>query len=128
MKLDDVVIGRTHNSNNGVRIGIVLELIPAQGPCNVKIMLLGSWVQLLSGAMMLKADRSIAGKDGKPETLTLRTGIDYADTKELLRVKDCYRMLEAVLKYGVFDCPYFNSDRIYGNGLDCSTAEPPNID
>lgn len=102
IKVDEIVIGPTHNSEGHLRVGVVLELMPAQGPCNVKLMVLGAWSLLASGQAMLQ---TTGHYDGKP--LTLKTGIDYADAKDLFRVDDCYKMLDAVLDHGGWNSPYF---------------------
>lgn len=119
IKVDEIVVGRTHNSEGHLRIGVVMELMPAQGPCNVKLMVLGAWSLLASGQVMLQ---TTAHLNGKP--LTLKTGIDYADAKELYRVDDCYSMLDAVLDHGQWDSPYMR----YKFSSDSPTALPVDTD
>ncbi len=36
-QVGDWVVGKTHNSNGHLVIGIVRELMPKQGPCNVRL-------------------------------------------------------------------------------------------
>ncbi len=119
IKVDEIVVGRTHNSEGYLRVGVVLELMPAMGPCNVKLMLLGAWSLLASGAAMLKTTVHF---DGKP--LILKTGIDYADAKELYRIDDCYGMLDAVMDHGGWDSPYMR----YKLSSDSPTALPVDND
>lgn len=112
-KIGDIVIGKTHNSNLKLRIGKVIELNPQRGPCNVKLVIFAlnplSWrdnegdahVQFTGGVLL-----STPLID--PElTHNVEVAVDYADVAELFRVMDCFRSLEAVIKYGSHDSPYF---------------------
>lgn len=95
----DWVIGPTHNSEGKVVIGIVVEEMPKQGPCNVR---LHSWKSFNLRPIEHTDDYRIAlhfQQQGKP--MALDTGsADYADAKELVHVIDAYNMLAAVTDHG----------------------------
>jgi len=112
-KVGDIVIGCTFNSKNRVRIGEVIKLMPEQGSCNVELLIFGfsprcrkdgdgGWQGQFVGSEFLTTVRSI-----EDSCRTIEVAVDYADASELLRVKDCYRMLISICKYGGHDSPYF---------------------
>lgn len=113
-KIGHVVIGKTHNSNGKLRMGKILELMPQQGPCNVKLAIISfapqaapkehdePWFNRFVGSEMLTT-RNLFDN----EKLTLEVAVDYADVREILPCSDCFRMLNAILQYGDWDSSFF---------------------
>ena len=95
VNLGDWVVGRTHNSKGEAVCGIVIEIMPDRGNCNIKI---HSW----------RDDQDY--NEGVPEELVpaheSRGFVDYGDAKEFVRVDDGLRMISAVLDHGNWDGPY----------------------
>jgi hypothetical protein len=99
----DWVVGKTHNSQQRLVIGIVRELMPQQGTCNVR---LECWDR---HNMVPHEERPES-----PDTIMMGSGghlaaprPDYADAAELITVADGYRMVAAVSSCGLWDAPYF---------------------
>jgi len=93
-KVGDWVVGPTHNSNNSIRIGYVIELMPKQGPCNVK---------------MLYWESERIHEDGGGHTIPITEAIpkvDYADAAELILCADGHRMVSAIEGHGKWNGPY----------------------
>jgi hypothetical protein len=92
--LGDWVVGKTHNSQ-GVIVGIVIDMMPQQGPCNIKI---HRW----EGEQNYDA--------GVPEPFIpaqqTRGREDYGDANEFILAADGLRMVSAILGYGNWDGPY----------------------
>jgi hypothetical protein len=92
--IGDWVVGPTHNSNGRARCGLVVEIMPDQGPCNIKIHLWEDEHFTEEGhPRMIKAVDS-RGRD------------DYADAKECIKVEDGLRMVRAVVQWGDYRSPY----------------------
>jgi hypothetical protein len=92
--LGDWVIGKSHNSHGGVICGIVQEMMPQQGPCNIRIHV---W----------KAEYYT--EEGHPVTVPpekSKGGDDYGDAKEFIRADDGLRMISAIVGHGNWDGPY----------------------
>lgn len=114
-KFGHVVIGQTHNSKGAIRLGKIIELMPQQGPCNVKLLVFGfnpiqrpvsdddRWMLKFYGSEILTTVRQLEG-----ENRSIEVAVDYADVSELLRVEDCFRMLNSILRYGEAEAPYFH--------------------
>jgi len=106
--IGDWVVGKTHNSDHKIIVGIVLETMPKQGTCNVRLHVFRSFdfrekkptddghgeVVAVGGA----ADQKSFWLEGRS---------DYADAAELIHVMDGFRMVEAVIGSGNWDAPYF---------------------
>ncbi len=95
VNVGDWVVGKTHNSKDVV-VGIVLEMMPKQGPCNIKI---HRWEEDL---MIDDADtvRTPAHKTSGV--------VDYADASEFILASDGLKMVKAVIGFGNWDAPYLS--------------------
>lgn len=94
VSLGDWVVGPTHNSDNRIVCGLVVELMPKQGSCNVK---LHAW----------KDEHFM--EEGEPCTIRAVSSSgydDYADCKRLIKVEDGLRMVKAVVQFGTHDSSY----------------------
>lgn len=96
--IGDWVAGPTHNSQGKIRVGIVRELMPEHGPCNVKLHI---WPSEYNPG----DDNGFKGEI--IQSWDSRGREDYADAKELIHVLDSFRMASAVEKYGDWNAPYF---------------------
>jgi len=107
----DVVVGVTHNSEGLLRIGYVLELMPQQGPCNVKLLVVGKGTDHMIGAEKdVPCHRFYNGDILKGIRLSqylMEIAEDYADCVELVTVTDAYKALKAIEQYSRYDSPYF---------------------
>jgi hypothetical protein len=100
VKIGDWAVGISHNSNHCTVCGYVTELMPQQGPCNIKI---------------LRWRNHSFTEDGNPVTFAIgsphnRPIEDYGDAKEFIRVDDGLRMITAVENFGKWDSHYFQSN------------------
>lgn len=102
IKVGELVIGATHNSQGKLRIGRITKLMPQQGPCNVQLLIIGDKGDHFVGSENLKSVREYDGKFH-----TIQIALDYADAKNLYRMDDCYKMMDAVCDHGRHDAPYF---------------------
>lgn len=93
-KVGDWAVGPTHNSGNEPRVGRVLELMPLQGPCNVKLHIWRDRHYTEEGAPVHVPAHKTEGET------------DFADAKELVLCADGYRMLSAIEGHGKWDGPY----------------------
>ena len=114
-KVGDTVIGTTHNSEQKLRLGVVVRLMPEQGPCNVRLLLLNSHEPRGNGIPFAETTTHY---DGKP--IRIATGFDYADVAQLAHVEDCFRLYDAIMKFGVWDSHFINA----GGKLDVPLSEP----
>lgn len=122
----DWVVGPTHNSQSRIAIGIVLELMPQQGPCNLKLRTFpfGAWAKKqenpANGDLQPPFFPNFGGRGIFVEGLSpnssdvnseyLWSHIDFADAAELFRVDDAERMANAVQSYGMWNSPYFGTE------------------
>src|ERR1044071_8397305 len=92
--LGDWFIGPSHNSENKLAIGVVVQMMPKQGPCNVRLITFPSW----GFGVRDSQDESdcITTYSGDGKTLKVEYREDYADAKELVHVMDGFRMVTAV--------------------------------
>lgn len=92
--IGDWVVGVSHNSGHKPIVGIVIEMMPDQGTCNIK---LHRW----SDESFLDAGTRVEVQPqnwhGKP---------DFGDAKEFILCEDGLRMVNAVLGHGNWDGPY----------------------
>jgi hypothetical protein len=93
-RVGDWVFGISHNSDNKPICGLVVELMPKQGSCNIKIHL---W-----------RDEYFTEEGHPRTTLSVDSrGIDdYGDSKEFIAVEDGLRMVKAVVGHGNWNAPY----------------------
>ncbi len=114
-KVGDLVVGVTHNSERKLRVGKVLELMPKQGPCNVRLLAIGTATGLMVGSQNdIEATRFNGGqilratirREGEPPH-ALEIGEDFADCKELFTVSDAFKAANAIHSYALPDSPYF---------------------
>ena len=84
----------SHNSDNKPVCGLVVELMPKQGPCNIKI---HRW-----------EDETFTeqGEWRRIPAVESRGKEDYGDAKEFITVEDGLRMVKAVVQWGNYDSPY----------------------
>ena len=93
--IGDWVVGKTHNSNGQVRVGIVKETMPLQGPCNVKLHVwLSDYLHDDGGQNEHRAPHETRGQD------------DYADCAELIKCSDGLAMVSAVVEHGSWNGKY----------------------
>lgn len=97
--IGDWVVGISHNSNNQTVCGYVIDLMPKQGTCNIKI---------------LRWRHEHYTEEGNPVTIKIgeyghRPIEDYGDAKEFIRVDDGLRMVHAVYGSGNWDSPFFQT-------------------
>lgn len=88
------MVGVSHNSNHRTVCGLVVEMMPKQGPCNIKI---HRW-----------EDEHFT-EEGHPRMIPAvesRGREDYGDAKEFITVEDGLRMVTAVVGHGNWDGPY----------------------
>jgi hypothetical protein len=83
-------------------VGIVDKLMPDQGKCNVRMILINSHNLITSGSAFATTPCA-ASENGKIE---IATGFDYADVAELGHLEDCFKLFEAVHDYGSWNSPY----------------------
>lgn len=95
----DWVVGISHNSNNQTVCGYVIELMPKQGPCNIKIL---RW----RDEHFTEDGHSVCIAIGQPGHRPIE---DYGDAKEFIRVDDGLRMITAIEGSGKWDGPYFTT-------------------
>lgn len=89
VSIGDWVVGKTHNSNGEIRVGIVKETMPLQGPCNVKLHIWLSDYHHDDGGLNENIPAyNTKGKD------------DYADCAELVKCSDGLTMISAILEHG----------------------------
>ena len=109
------MIGETHNSNGQLRLGRVLELMPKQGPCNVRLLVIGTATGLMVGSQNDIEARRFVGGEILRATIhrvgevpaALEIAEDFADSKELVTVSDAFRAANAIHSYALPDSPYF---------------------
>lgn len=98
----DFVVGVPHNSNGHIVLGVVLEQMPLQGPCNIRIGL----VQL---AARKDADtREISCvplNDTADQALVTASFHYYGDAANFIKCEDGLRLAKAA-HFGKWDCPY----------------------
>lgn len=99
VNLGDWVVGISHNSENCTVCGYVIEMMPTQGPCNIKI---------------LRWRTEHFTEEGNPVTVSIGDPhhhpiTDYGDAKSFIRVDDGLRMVTAIEGHGKWDGPYFKT-------------------
>src|SRR6266496_4111705 len=91
VNIGDWVVGVSHNSRNKPICGLVMEIMPKQGPCNIRIHI---W-----------KDEHFA-EQGHPRMIPAvesRGQDDYGDSKEFIRVDDGLKMVKAVMQWGNYN-------------------------
>ena len=91
-QVGDWVIGPTHNSQQKLVVGIVVELTPLQGDCNVKLAVFGD----------AECPYGLVPKGDPYKNIFT----DYADAKNLVPIVDAYRLVEAVYEHGLHESSY----------------------
>lgn len=99
VNLGDWVVGISHNSENCTVCGYVIEMMPKQGPCNIKILRWRTEHFTEEGTAVTVC---VGAPNHRPIT-------DYGDAKEFIRVDDGLRMVAAVEGHGKWDGPYFQT-------------------
>ena len=120
----DWCVGPTHNSENRVAIGFVLDLMEAQGTCNVKLRtfpfvpfekhsendsgdLVAPYFPNFHGrGVFIESFRPDRWDKGDEQKL-LWCHIDYADSKKLFRIDDAFKAIDAIYDHAMHDSPYF---------------------
>lgn len=90
----DWVIGISHNSQNKPVVGVVMEMMPKQGPCNIRIHCWREEYYTEEGHPMTTPLEQTKGYD------------DYGDAKEFILCADGLRMVKAVVQFGAWESPY----------------------
>ncbi len=93
----DWVVGISHNSQNETVCGYVIDIMPKQGPCNIKL---------------LRWREEYYTEEGNPVTVSIdkaRPIEDYGDAKDFIRADDGLRMIHAIVGSGNWDGPYFTT-------------------
>ncbi len=93
-KTGDWVVGPTHNSKDGIRVGYVKELMPLNGECNIRLHV---WTHLPS-------DWAGGFQPGVSLYQTLG-GDDYAFASNLLHIQDGYRLANIIAEAWNWDDP-----------------------
>ncbi len=114
-QVGDLVIGKTHNSDGKLRIGTVLELMPKQGPCNVRLRVICRASNLMVGSEKdIQASRFIGGQFLRAiihriddHAAEFEIAEDFADCVDLVSVIDAYKALNVIESYLRYDSPYF---------------------
>jgi hypothetical protein len=94
VNVGDWVVGISHNSEGKPVCGIVMELMPKQGPCNIRIHIWKDEFFTEEGH-----PRTIKAHESKGEN-------DFGDSREFVTVADAFRMLKAVTRWGDYRAPY----------------------
>jgi hypothetical protein len=102
--IGDWVIGPTHNSEGKILVGKVLELMPQQGPCNVRL-----HAYYWFGFRPTQPNDDMHGelvhvkRGDKPEAYWLEGRQDFADAAALVPAADAFQMLSAVVEHGAWN-------------------------
>jgi hypothetical protein len=92
--IGDWVVGVSHNSQNKPICGLVVELMPDQGTCNIKIHIWEDQHFTEEGHPAMIPATESKGRD------------DYGNANEFIRVDDGLRMVLAVEGWGKYGAPY----------------------
>lgn len=98
----DFVVGTSHNSNGRIVFGVVLEQMPQQGPCNIKIALVETDTRKSAEEREISYVPLGGGKD---RVLVTANFHDYGDAANFIKCEDGLRLAKAAF-YGRWDCPY----------------------
>ncbi len=99
----DFVVGTSHNSNGRIVFGVVLEQMPMQGPCNIKIAL----VETSSRKSAEEREISyVPLRNNEDSVLVTANFHDFGDAANFIKCEDGLRLSKAA-KYGKWDCTYF---------------------
>jgi hypothetical protein len=94
VSIGDWVVGISHNSEHKPVCGIVVETMPLQGACNIKIHV---W----------RDEHFTEGGEACCIPATESRGkIEYGDAKQFILASDGLRMVSAILGHGNWDGPY----------------------
>lgn len=104
VELGDFVVGTSHNSAGKIVFGVVLEQMPKQGPCNIRI----ARIELSNVTLAEEQERPCLRLIGAPNQWCLMAGNfdDYGDAAKFLKCEDGLRLSRAA-KFGKWDSPYF---------------------
>lgn len=96
VRLGDWVVGISHNSEGKTVVGYVVDKMPKQGNCNLKI---------------LRWRSEHFTEEGNPVEIAIgayghRPIEDYGDSKSFIRADDGLRMVTAICEYGDLNAPY----------------------
>ncbi len=98
----DFVVGTSHNSQGRIVFGLVLEQMPKQGPCNIKLVL----IETDSRESATKREIPyIPLHDGENRALVTSNFHDYGDAANFIKCEDGLRFAKAA-EYGKWDCRY----------------------
>lgn len=92
--IGDWVVGVSHNSNHKPICGLVVAMMPEQGPCNIRVHI---W------------EDEYFTEEGHPRDIPAvesRGKDHYGDAKEFILAADGLRMIKAVMGHGNWDGPY----------------------
>lgn len=102
VELGDFVVGTSHNSDGLIVFGCVIEQMPQQGPCNIKIALIETTSRKSA------QEREIAHLpigDSRDRVFVTANFHDYGDAANFIKCEDGLRLAKAA-KYGAWNCQY----------------------
>lgn len=76
--------------------------MPEQGPCNVKLMIICHPGTHTFGGEVLSRIVHEQGKDRQ----SVKIADDFADAKDIYRLDDAFKMIDAVYNQGTHNAPY----------------------
>lgn len=98
----DFVVGVSHNSNGRIVFGIVLEQMPKQGPCNIRIAL----IDHTKRADAEQREISYVPLGGTEERVLITANFhDYGDAANFIKCEDGLRLAKAE-QFGKWNCRY----------------------
>ncbi len=102
--IGDWVVGPTHNSEGKLLVGMVMETMPEQGPCNVRLYVFPWYESRLNMTPESSSDWERDGCrvwTGKEKAYGMIAGReDFADAAKLIHVNDGHRMVAAFEDFG----------------------------
>ncbi len=100
--IGDFVVGVSHNSNGRIVFGVVIEQMPQQGPCNLRI----SLIELTSCESAEQREISYVNLNDDAQTALITANFhDYGDAVNFIKCEDGLRLAKAA-HFGKWDCPY----------------------
>lgn len=103
VELGDFIVGVTHNSGGQIVFGVVLQQMPLQGDCNIRI----SRIELSDTDRASDQERGCLPFTSAPNNWCLMTGNfdDYGNAADFIKVEDGLRLSRAA-ELGKWDSPY----------------------
>jgi hypothetical protein len=103
VEIGDFVVGTSHNSGGRIVFGVVIEQMPLQGPCNIKL----SLIETCSRKLAEKKEVSyVPLRDNLDRVLVTANFDDFGDAANFIKCEDGLRLAKAA-QYGAWNCSYF---------------------